>query len=432
MRVSINDFYIESDFREEQEGIGELAASIDATGLINPITVQEVEGRFEILAGRRRFIAIKEFLKLEELEEGIHFLRRENVNPYVIQLEENLNRSDFKPIEVAKLIHHIHTEQIKKHKSAVRGVEGGWSVKDTGQLIRRNATFVSRCLSIYKHRADVEHCTKLTDALDIIKKKKKKAIEQVISAEKVKRAEQQIDTKKIWKFMENFANANAIDYLKTLEDQSIDLVMTDPPYGIKLNEVAGGAAYDVYSDKFDDIYKLLSDVVPELFRVLTPGGYCIIWTSFTMYDKLLKLMRAAGFFVDTTPLVWTKLNASGLSMNPKQTLGSVCEIAAYGWKESFSELAIHGRGNVFPYKIVRTDRIHVAQKPEELISDVLNIFSQAGDRVLDIFAGSGSTMRSCFLGKRNFFGCELDEVNFVKAKDYTISWFKELTDVGKQ
>lgn len=428
MATPVSKFYIESDYRTDKEGIGELAVSIKATGLINPITVQQTEKGFEIIAGRRRFYALTEYLELTELEEGVHFMRREDVDPVVVQLEENLRRQDFKPTEVARLVAEFHEDQVSKNVKAVSGHVGGWTLADTGKLIGRTASFVSRMISVHKNRDDVENCKTLKEAIEVVKNKKKKVMAQIITQEKVKRASKEISLKPINDYMENFIQADATEFIQEVQSESVNLICTDPPYGISLDEVAGSSDYEVYSDKYKEIYALLEQLVPEFFRVLSPGGYCIIWTSFELYDDLIRMMKEAGFFVDTTPIVWTKLNASGLSMNPKQTLGSICEIAAYGWKESFAELSIHGRGNVFPYRTVRSNRIHVAQKPEELISDILNIFSSPGDIVLDVFAGSGSTLRACFLGNRFFFGCEIDEANYLKAKDYIVEWYKDMRD----
>lgn len=428
---SVDLFYISSDFREQHEEIADLAKSIAEMGLINPITViQDPDGKFDVVAGRRRFKALTEFLFLKELNEGEHYRVRPDADRLVIQLEENLRRKDFTPIEVARLIRELHTQRILQHGSATRGCpDSGWSLDKTAQIICRDKGFVSRMLTIASNEELVKDCSTVKEALERVAKEKMKDVHQKVAQARLERIEKSVDLGEIEEYFTNYKNLPALDWLADQEAECADLIFTDPPYGINLDKNVSADAYMVYEDDPEKVLSLLSACIPEYYRILKPNKYCVIWTSFTLFTSLLREMTKAGFTVDTTPIVWPKLNTTGKANNPAQTLGSACEIAAYGWKGN-AELAKKGSANIFPAPIVRSNRIHVAQKPEALIATMLDVFSMPGDLVIDTFTGSGSTIRGCILQRRRFAGCELDQHNFATSKTFTLDWFNNLNTVG--
>lgn len=79
MKVPISRFTLIDDFREEVGDVSALAHSIanPDIGLLHPVRVDK---NFNILEGRRRFRALRDYLKLEELEEGVHFIFRETLH----------------------------------------------------------------------------------------------------------------------------------------------------------------------------------------------------------------------------------------------------------------------------------------------------------------------------------------------------------------
>jgi ParB/RepB/Spo0J family partition protein len=426
MKVPIEKFVISSDFREEAEDIGDLAHSILTTGLIEPIIVELTpEGTYNILAGRRRFFALTEYLKLTELEEGVHFLCREALNSLLVQFIENFQRKDPKPLESARLVQAIHAEQQAIHGVAVRSQKVGWSIADTAKLLNRDTSFVSRLLTIAEHPDLVEDCTSLRDALATIEKAKASSIANKVKKARAEKGTEKLQHTKIETYIKELKLCKAEDFLQTLKPESTDFIFTDPPFAIDIDEIAGSTEYDAYEDNPQEVLNTIELVVPRLYRVLKPNKYVVIWTAFEHFSWLQSQMLLAGFSVSNIPLVWVKTNAVGRSRDPSKVLGSVCEIAVYGWKGQQAELTQKGRGNVFPHPTVRTNRIHIAQKPESLVIDILGIFSLPGDVILDVFSGSGSTLRGCFKSKRAFLGCEKDENHLVNSVLYTRQWAEE-------
>ncbi len=424
MKIPTSLIYVSSDFRADSTEIGELALSIQQNGLINPITLIEHDEGYEVVAGRRRFRALKEMLELKELEVGVHCLLRdkEQTEPLVIQFEENHRRKDFNPIELARLVKTIHTERQLEHGAAVRGHKGGWGIKNTASLLSSEPTFITRLLKIADNEELVKGCTSLAEALQTIERLSNKQIVDTVRKARVEKALSSIEDLGIEDYISGLQNTDALSLTTSLEPETIDFIHLDPPFAIDLDDIAGSDSYDAYQDDPEIILPLVKATLQACFPLLKYNKFILVWCANQYATFVQELLREAGFSVSPTLLYWVKTNCSGRSSDPNKRLGSIVEVAAYGWKGQDAELTKKGRNNVFPFPSVRSERIHVAQKPESLIVDLLQIFSLPGDLVLDLFSGSGSTMRACYQSKRQFKGCEKDENHFNTSVLETLKW----------
>ncbi|RLG66751.1 hypothetical protein DRN93_05815 [archaeon] len=415
-RISSDKFVIEEDYREDQGNIGELAASIEKHGLLQPIGVREEDGVFKVVWGRRRFRALTEYLGLKELEEGAHFVDASTVDGLVAQFIENSDRKDFKPVEAARLVAAIHERK--------RASSPGWTIVDTARLLGKSKGHISKLLTIAESSDLVEGCSSIDEALSVIERTKAKTLLKQIRQRRAEKALEKIEKADIGEWLKGFKLGDALKLLPEVEDGSIDFVLADPPYGIKLDEISpGDVGYDVYQDELRDLKELLIDVVPHLYRVLR-DGFCIIWTSFYLFGWLSDLMEEVGFGVSGTPVVWVKSGAPGLTHHPGRMLASSVEVAVYGWKGS-PELSRKGRNNIFTCAPIKGDaRIHPGQKPEALLVSIIETFTIPGAVVLDPFAGSGSTLRACYRTGRRFIGFEIDEHYYNAAVAATVEYAK--------
>lgn len=424
--MQANKFYIEEGHREANQNIGSLADSIRRVGLLQPIIVEETDKGMKIKGGRRRFLALTEYLGIESLKKGYHYIVTDGgtiTNALLVQFEENHEREDFSPMELASLVKEIHSQKTKEHGIAHKGVGGGWKQADTAKILGKDHSFVSRLLSIAKNPEEIKGCKTVNEALEKLEQRKAKKIQQTIQKARVEKSSRLIEGLDLQDWIKNLHHADARDFVRSLPSNSINLVYTDPPFGINLDEITTISAYEVYSDNEEEIFYLLQDVIPELYRVLTDEGFIVLWTSSQLFRRIQETMKKAGFGVASNPLFWIKTGHTGKTNNPEKTLGSVAEIAVYGWKGD-AVLREQGLQNVFPFPTIRKNRIHVAQKPEPLICRHLEIFSDPGQKVLDIFSGSGAVLRGAYLSKRSFVGCEIDEHNYYSSIDYTYDFFE--------
>lgn len=232
-----------------------------------------------------------------------------------------------------------------------------------------------------------------------------------------------------------------------IEPGSVDLVLTDPPYGTTRNTW----------DKLPDIDRLWISIK----SVLRTGGAAVM-TSQTPFDKVLGVSNLSWLKYEW---IWKKIQATGHLNAKKAPLkqhenvlvfsGSSLDKMTYnpqGVSSKPPEYHIRTRtssnyGNQhdyisefrnYPKDVLEYGpdpiKLHPTQKPLELMRYMVRTYSNPGDIVLDPFMGSGTTAVACVLEKRNFIGFEMDEEYFNSAnkrlQDLT-GPFKLYGDIGQ-
>ena len=207
--------------------------------------------------------------------------------------------------------------------------------------------------------------------------------------------------------MINLVNEDCIEAMSKLSDKSIDLTVTDIPYGEVNRKSAGLRNLD--KDKADVVNFNLPDLVDELCR-LTKGSiyiFCGINQVSTIRETMTKNKMS------TRLCIWEKTNPSPMNGDKIWLSGIECCVFGRFPKATFNE---HCKNTVFRYPCGR-NKIHPTQKPEELIERLVLASSNIGDLVLDPFSGSGTTAVVCKKTNRNFIGFELDKEYYDKAVD---------------
>jgi DNA modification methylase len=193
-------------------------------------------------------------------------------------------------------------------------------------------------------------------------------------------------------------NCDCLDVMRDLKDKEIDLVLTDPPYGINYgkqlkNKGDGNGGSNKYGWKnygcpeWDkEIPK--AEVFNQFFRI---SKNQIIWGGNYMTDNLKP---------SQCWLVWDK----------GQRDFSLAD-GEMAWT-SFDKAM-----RIFTYaraKALQDGKIHPTQKPVALMAWCLNNYSQENDLIFDGFLGSGTTAIASIRTKRRLIGCELDNEYFDK------------------
>jgi ParB/RepB/Spo0J family partition protein len=423
MKIPIEQFYVESDYRFEETDITNLGVSIRNTGLHQPILVKQTPKGFEVCAGRRRLRALRDFCGYTELEQGKHFIINPSVDALVSQLEENDHREDFTVQEKSCLIKDIHTQGIKHHGKAIQGnVTEGWSLSHTAKRIGRDVSYVSRMLLINENLHLVKDCTTITECLNRIKRENENFALDIVRKTKAKKVKY---TGNIEKYFSNVTASPIEKYLPQLEDELIDFIFIDPPFAINYDKLLDTDYYDIpYDDEPEEIISLLKTIIPHLYRVLKNNKYMVMWCDFNLFAEIRTWLHDSGFKTSAIPLIWVKMGTAGKTKQPHLKPGSATQFAVLAWKGN-PELSIKGCANYFPHEIVRKDRIHRAQMPESLIVEFMKIFSNEADLVFDGFAGGLSSLRAAFLTKRRWIGCEKYEANIEDGKSFTMKWLEE-------
>ena len=196
---------------------------------------------------------------------------------------------------------------------------------------------------------------------------------------------------------------DCLELMKGIPDKSIDLIVTDPPYGINYQ-----SNLRVKSDKFDVLKNDDNDLrflaYQELERVLKPDCVCIVFASWKNYNK--DFSELDKLFDIKNVIVWWK-HGGGIG-DLKHTLITDYELAIVCHK---GRCKIRGKrdGSVWECnKVAPSKMVHPTQKPLEIIQRLIDKFSDKNDIVLDPFLGSGTTAVACLNTDRHYIGFELD------------------------
>ena len=221
---------------------------------------------------------------------------------------------------------------------------------------------------------------------------------------------------------------DCLEAMKSIPDGSIDLVLTDPPYGTT-------------SCKWDSIIPL-EQMWEQLKRIIKPNG-AIVMTASQPFTTVLAHSNLKYFRYEW---IWLKSNSTGFQLAKKMPLKKHENILVfYNKLPTYNPqgLRLYGkrnrRGSVgngghlanecndyiqeftnYPTQTIKfdydKDKIHPTQKPVALMEYLVKTYTNEGDTVLDFTMGSGSTGVACVNTNRNFIGIELDEKYFEIAK----------------
>ena len=209
-------------------------------------------------------------------------------------------------------------------------------------------------------------------------------------------------------------NDDAIEILKQLNDECIDLIVTDPPYKVTARGCHGNSGGMMQKKlsmqgkifKHNDIKPI--EYIPEFYRVLKEGSHCYIMTNHVNLQEMLNVATECGFkFIKS--LIWNKGNKI-----MGQYYMSQFEYILFFRKGKAKKINNCGTSDIIniPNKKTKGEdgkNLHDTEKPVELMKILIENSSQEGDLVFDPFIGIGATAIACKKTNRHCLGCELDE-----------------------
>lgn len=222
---------------------------------------------------------------------------------------------------------------------------------------------------------------------------------------------------------------DCLDKMKEIEDGSVDLVLTDPPYGTT-------------ACKWDAVIPF-EPMWEHVWRVLKPNGAAV----FTASQPFTTSLASSCLMSFRYCLVWDKTKGGNFALAKKQPMKSHEDILIFyrkqptynPQKEIRGKVRKKGGGNpsdnfgitpevsynneYYPKSILtfssgsRKDHFHPTQKPVALMEYLIRTYTNEGETVLDFTMGSGTTGVACVNTNRRFIGIERDEGYFKIAQD---------------
>ena len=262
-------------------------------------------------------------------------------------------------------------------------------------------------------------------------------------------------------------NKNCLDYLSTIEDESVDLVLTDPPYFIGFD---GGKGWDSQWKTEEEYLAWCKLWTDECVRVLKPNRMLVVWGTLktdTFLRYKLDILNSYDSMHGQNEIIWgynwggrAKTNFARKheyawcyskgkdflfndhdirverkvkkNMNLEKKL--MKEYKEKNPDATRQQILTHKKESIDPKTLFQKGTIptciweknnhttskdyigwHPTTKNVDILERIIRAYSNKGDNVLDIFSGSGSTAVASLRCDRKALGCELDEEYYGKS-----------------
>ena len=208
-------------------------------------------------------------------------------------------------------------------------------------------------------------------------------------------------------------------YQLLLGDKKANLVVTDPPYNVNVEETAGKIKNDDMSDA--DFFQFLFNMFVNVEQSMEDDASIYVFHADTEGLNFRKAFKDAGFYLSGC-CIWKK-NALILGRSPYQWQH---EPVLYGWKQKGKHQWFSDRKQttIWEYDRPKSSKEHPTMKPVQLMAYPIQNSSMRGTLILDPFLGSGSTLIAADQAGRICYGIELDE----KFVDVIVKRYMEATE----
>lgn len=203
--------------------------------------------------------------------------------------------------------------------------------------------------------------------------------------------------------MSKIIHGDCLEVMKEIPDNSIDAVITDPPYGTGYGKVAGDETLEVYLNSLAQIFRVLKDktfliiycfplYVPEVIAKAREVGFRYRWIGMNYYPNMFKQKpQPLGYNRTDLWLVFSKGDAK-----------------KRGYIKDVIHILMDSKNNK------TRDYGHPHQKPEKCAEKLIHATTEEGDTILDPFCGTGVFCATAKKMGRKSIGIDIDE-NYIKT-----------------
>jgi ParB/RepB/Spo0J family partition protein len=408
-------------YRTDLGDIESLKQSIQTNGLWHPIVVKETDNitqPYQLLAGGRRLEACRQ-LGWSEVKASIYPSDLTELESRAIELFENIDRKDMEYAEQVALTNRIHKimQEIHGPKGSAPQSEGH-SMRDTAKMLGKSAATVSLDIELAEAIEVIPELAEAGTKAEAMKMLKtlKKTYEAKELAKAVEKERADTPDKILHKqIMNSYIIGDFFEKIKDVPDNSMDLIELDPDWGaidLESRPVEHEALHKMkvggYTKAEGDYLEYLDKVLGECVRVLSETGWIILWFAYhPLGNEIWKLCEKYKLKGPGTPCVWVK--PAGQVRAAETNLVRCYELFYYMRKPS-ARLAREGTHDIFSFRTVAPEsRIHITEKPIELMCAIYDTFVKPGSRILIPFLGSGNGILAAYNVNCTAFGFEMNK-----------------------
>lgn len=401
-------------FRKDMGDIETLAESIKRTRQILPIVVTR---NMELIDGGRR-IAACILAKVEVLcvfqDVVDDFEMRE------LELEANLYRKNYTPAEEVMAVKELHELKQRRHGETSAGVTGGHTLKDTAKLLGKSKASIINDLEIAAMIEAFPELAQVGKKSEI--KRAMKGMQKVLTASE---GLEKLDlAKETGERMYKFSMEDARKHMERLKKNSIDILFTDPLYGIEASDklqgiggkIGGNVTTSGYQvkDENKNAFELIEALAKASDKFCKETSHAFIFCAPEHFNKVAFTFEAHGWIAYPRPFIWIK-RRTGQSNQP-----SIWPVAAY-------EMAVYLRRP--KARLVReglpdweqcdpvppAQKLHPYEKPIALMTSLLERVAIPGQTLYDPFMGSAVTIEAGVRYGLFCHGVDIDKYAFAAA-----------------
>jgi len=373
----------------------DLLASIARNGILNPLIINS---DYTLIAGERRLrcaltlnlkaVPCRLFSNLTELEARI------------IELEENIKRSDLSWQEICTAVANIHKLFCQ--------IDKNWTVNKTAQELGMKESSISLYLHISK---ESEKSPKIMEAptyrtaYNIAASNQKRRVNRTME-DLLTSIEPTLCSAK-FASEQSIICADFAGWVQTYEGPRFNVIHCDFPYGIDI--FSGAQARKNQQFLFDDspevFFRLTQVLLTNLNKICQVSAHILFWYSHRYHDQIVSLFEDYGFLPAGYPLIWLKSDNVGICPDPTRQPRHIYETALLFSRGDRPLTEIKSDAYAAP----TDNRLHVHCKPEPMLRHFFRMIIDPETLFFDPTCGSGSALRAAeSLGAKHVLGIEKD------------------------
>jgi ParB-like nuclease domain/DNA methylase len=401
--IPVNEIKVKDRARHEIGNLLGLQDSIQAKGLLQPITIDHDRN---LLAGERRLQAHKN-LGIEH----ILCVVRDNddkVTKVEIEYDENIRRKNLTWQEQCRLEKKIF--ELRKERDPNWTIRKQFREEPDGPHIGTISERLQLAEAM-ETMPDLAERMSMDEAFKEMKRYEEDEARLTMELRKTK----EFTEAPTWAD-EHYVVGDALNgmaaFLKThphSQGKAFQFAEVDPPYGVNLHKRKGRNSNDQSMEEYlewEDYPKLFELTARLVFECMDPNAFAIFWYGMSRHHEALTILRSVGWYVPDIPAIWHK-GEVGQTASPDTAFGS-CYEPFFVARKGYPKLARPGRGNVFTYPGLQK-KTHPTEKPIWLMEELLNVFCFPGSRILVPFLGSGVTLRAAYKLEHTGTGWDLSD-----------------------
>ena len=421
MEISVNEIKFDDATRSrkelDEESLLELQESFKNVGQITPIVIDRDHG---LVAGRRRLEVARRLawptIRAEYRDELDAISRK------IVEFDENDKRKQLTWQEAASAIKEIHDLKAEEKKRD-SPTSTPWNPNDTARILGLSEGKVREDLLLASSLGNTRVAGRPSrrGALDTVKRERELALVRELARRRAAGMGLGDNSLKAANLMGGVVyNEDCRAVLRAMADNSVDLIVTDPPWGIDFDKATQWTHKWIatYDDAETGVREMLVETVPLLYKVLKPSCHMYCFFPIQEIQWWVDLFTHTGFVCRQRSLIWFKTGQPGISDVYTSFLPSY-EAILWMYKPGAGDVRrLFARPVPEAQGWPRESSVwHENSKPVEMIEKWLEASSELNEVVFDPFCGGGSSLAGAFALGRYYIGVERDTINFNKSVD---------------